>query len=188
MIPPVERDLLRLMLEHGNEMVHFVFSRVTPERFTHPRSRQLVGHILEHAESGDAWDVNTLIDEVDDTAFRQFVADLVFGKYEISKGWELRGEAPEEPDPAAIAERCILFLRKQQIDELLKENQRLMKAASSRGEPVKEFLERHQALVTEKKELSLPGDGVEGTPSAERAGPAAPVGHGQGGPVPTPSQ
>jgi DNA primase len=155
-LPSSERDLLKLMLEHGNEMVGFIFSHIERERFTHPQAQRLVQMILAHAESGHGWDANTLIGEVDDALptgqagdFRRFIADLVFSKYEISKGWS----ALEEADPAEIAERCILLIRKQQIVELLEENQRAMKDASARGESVREYLERHQMLMNEKKEL-----------------------------------
>ena len=63
------------------------------------------------------------------------------------------GSAPEEPDPGEIAERCIHIIRKQQIDDLLTENQKLMKEASSRGESVREYMEHHQMLMNEKREL-----------------------------------
>jgi len=161
-LPSAERDLLKLMLEHGNEMVGFIFSHIERERFTHTQAQRLVEMILGYAESGRAWDANTLIGEVDDALptgqagdFRRFVADLVFSKYEISKGWSVL----EEADPATLAERCILIIRKQQIVELLEENQRAMRAASARGEPVREYLERHQLLMSEKKEVEIGGLG-----------------------------
>jgi DNA primase len=161
-LPSAQRDLLKLMLEHGNEMVGFVFSHIERESFTHPMAQRLVETILHLAEGGRRWDVNTLIGDVEDAGFRQFVANLVFSKYEISKGWGAMGSAPEEPDAGEIAERCIQIMRKHQIDELLTENQKLMREASGRGEPVREYMEHHQMLMKEKKELErsvMPGDG-----------------------------
>jgi len=149
----VERDLLKLMLEHGNEMVGFVFSHMKRENFAHPLAQRLVQIILHHAESGVAWDAHTLIGEVDDADFRRFIANLVFSKYEISKGWEEMGSAPEEADPGEIAERCFVIIRRQQLDERLKENQQKMKEAAARGEPAKEYLEYHHTLLSERKEL-----------------------------------
>jgi DNA primase len=149
----VERDLLKLMLEHGNEMVGYVFSHIERESFTHAMAKRLVQLILQYAESGRAWDANTLISDVDDADFRRFVAALVFSKYEISKGWEEMGSAPEEPDPGEIAERCFLIMRRQQLDDLLKENQQKMKEAAARGEPAREYLEHHHTLLNQKKEL-----------------------------------
>jgi DNA primase len=148
-----ERDLLKLMLEHGNEMVGFVLSQVEKERFTHPEGRRLLEVILRHAEGGDAWDAQTLVGEAEDAGFRRFIADLVFSKYEISKGWGARGQLPEEADPGDLADHAIFTMRKQHIEELLIENQRGMREAAGRGEPVREFLEHHQHLMEEKKQL-----------------------------------
>lgn len=155
-LPPVERDLLKLMLEHGNDMVGYVFSHIERDAFSHPRAQQLVQLILHHTESGHDWDANVLVGEVDDEEFRRFVADLVFNRYEISKGWQAIGSAPEEADPGQIAERCILIIRRQEIDRMLVENQKKMKEASARGENVHEFLQQHQTLMNEKKELEKP--------------------------------
>ncbi len=152
-LPSTERDLLKLMLEHGNEIVGYIFSMIEREAFVHPLAQRLVQIILKHAESEREWDVNTLIGEVDDADLRHFIAELVFSKYEISKGWIEMGSAPEEADPGEIAESCINIIRRQQIDDSLKENQRMMKEVSMRGEPVREYMEHHQALMNEKKEL-----------------------------------
>jgi hypothetical protein len=152
-LPSAERDLLKLMLEHGNEMVGFVFSHVEKESFTHPMAQCLVQVLLQHADSGATWDAHTLVDEIDEEEQRRFIADLMFSKYEISKGWQQMGSVPEEPDPGEVAERCFVIIRRQQLDTLLKENQQRMKEAGIRGEPTREYLERHNALLTEKKDL-----------------------------------
>ena len=152
-LSPVERDLLKLMLEHGNEMVGFVFSSIPRERFAHAQGRRLVDLLLHKAETGVEWSATTLVGEIEDDEFRRFIADLVFNKYEISKGWSQIGTAPEEPDPCELAERCILIVRKQQIDELLAGNQRKMKEVATRGEPVRDLLEIHQSLMKERKEV-----------------------------------
>lgn len=162
-VSSVERDLLKLMLDYGNEMVGFIFSHVERDRFSHPTARRLVDLMLQYAESGRDWDANVLINQVDDPEFRRFIADLVFNKYEISKGWKAMGVDLEEPDPSIIAERCILILRRQQVDEMLRENQQRMKEAAARGEPVREYLEHHQLLMTEKRELEKSSPAGGGT-------------------------
>lgn len=152
-IPAAERDLLRVMMEHGNDMVNFVFSHIGPEVFERDPAQRVVQIIRAHAENSDAWDATSLVNEVDDPEVKRFIADVVFSKYEISKGWAEMGSEPEEPNPWEIAERCIIVLRKQELDTRLVENQRRMKEAASRGVQVREFLEEHQALLREKREL-----------------------------------
>ena len=152
-ITPPERDLLRLMLEHGSDMVNFVFSHIGPETFAHDSAQRVVQMVRKHAENGEEWDATSLVNEVEDPELKHFIADVVFSKYEISKGWAEMGSEPEEPNPWEIAERCVIVLRKQELDTRLTENQRRMREAASRGEQVKEFLEQHQALLQEKREL-----------------------------------
>jgi len=148
-----EHDLLKLMLENGNEMVGFVFSHIAPEMFTHTLAQNVVHMILRHVNAGTAWDAGTLINEASDPGLDRFIAAILSSKYELSKGWAERDALPEEVDPWYVAERSIAILRKKELDRHLAENQRLMKEASQRGEPVKEYLEQHQAMLEERKKL-----------------------------------
>jgi DNA primase len=148
-----ERDLLKLMLDHGNDMVHYVFSHVTPDHFAHPDGRRVVNLLLPHLERGDDWNGNTLINETDDAELRRFIADITFSKYELSHGWKEMDSMPEEADPGVVAARCMIILKRQEVEKLLAENQRHMKEAASRGEDVRKFIEHHQLLMGEKKDL-----------------------------------
>jgi len=152
-VPAVERDLLKLMLEHGDEMVRFVFSYVRLDHFSHPYVLQTLTKILAHVEAGDTWDANVLVDETQDEAFRRFIAEVTFSRYELSKGWKTLDAMPEEPDPGELAERCLVQLKKQELERLLDENQRRMKEASLRGEDVSGFLLHHKTLLDEKRDL-----------------------------------
>jgi DNA primase len=157
-LPAVQRDLLKLMLEHGPEMIRFVFTHVTPDRFAEGGARHIVELLLARADQEGAWDVSVLLDQVQDEPLKRAIADMVFSRYELSRGWATMGTATEEPDPWKIAERCLLIFRRMEIDDLIAENQRQMKAASARGEVVKPFLEQHQALLAEKKQLDTPAE------------------------------
>ncbi len=156
-IPATERDLLKLMLEHGDEMVRYVFSHLRLDHFSHPLILRALQKMLVVVEKGEPWEVNTLIDEAEDEEFRRFIADVTFSRYEISKGWKELDAVPEEPDPAELAERCMVTLKKQELERLLAENQRKMKEALARGEPARSFLEYHKTLLEEKKDLELYG-------------------------------
>ena len=151
----LQRDLLKLMLEHGPEMVHFVFAHLTPAHFGEGAARRIVDLLLPRSNQEGSWDVSILVDQLQDDALKRTIADLVFTKYELSKGWEMMGGAPEEPDPWKIAEHCLTLFRRQEIDEMIGENQKRMKEASQRGEPVRQYLEQHQALLSEKKQLDV---------------------------------
>lgn len=156
-IPAAERDLLKLMLEHGDAMVRYVFSHLRLDHFSHPLILQVLQRILVLLDKGETWNRNTLIDAAEDEEFRRFIADITFSRYEISKGWQELDAMPEEPDPGELADRCMIVLKKQELDRLLAENQRQMKEALARGEEARRFLEQHKILLEEKKELELHG-------------------------------
>jgi hypothetical protein len=152
-MPAPERDLIKLMLEHGNEMVTFVTTHVEPVLLTNQRAQQVIRLLVQHAESGDRWDANSLINEVEDTELKHLIANLLFSRFELSKGWAEIDSLPEVPNPWEIAERCIVILRTQKLDSLIAENQRRMKEAETRGEVLTEFHERNKILNREKSEI-----------------------------------
>lgn len=165
-VPAAERDLIKLMLEHGNEMVNYVFSHVNPSHFSHPVSAEVLQLLLPHVEHDQDWDMNTLINESEDDALRRFIADISFSRYELSKGWKELDATPEEADPGEVAERCMIILRKQELDKLLAENQRRMKDAAAEHADVRKFIELHQTYLREKKHLEQHGLSGEHTESA----------------------
>jgi DNA primase len=169
-VPVAERELLKLILDHGNDMVHYVFSQVGLELITHAQMYRALEVILPHAERNDEWDANTLMNEVADADLRRFIADISFTKYELSKGWKEMDALPEEANPGEIAERCMIILKKTEIEKRLAENQQRMKEVSSRGDDLKHFVEQHQLLMKEKKELEVYGlAGAPPVPTDEQA-------------------
>ncbi len=159
-VPTLERDLVKLMLEHGPEMATAIFDNCGPEEFSDSHIKQVNEMILHHLEEGKEWDVAALVNEVEDEQMKHFIADIVFNKYELSAGWAERGASPDEPDPWMIAEHCLVLMRKQEIDRLLAENHRNMKEASAQGASLKEFMEYNQTLLHEKKDLETHGFGL----------------------------
>ncbi len=144
-----ERDLLKVMLEQGPQMAEFVFSHVPPGSFVHPSSRAIVELLGSRARSGQTWDPTTLVNELSDENAKHLIPDIIFNRYEISRGW---GQV-EEPDPWDIAERAILRLQGEELDREISDLFRKLKEAESRGEPTRDQQERIQALQREKREL-----------------------------------
>jgi hypothetical protein len=99
------------------------------------------------------WDSAGLLDNTQDETIRAIITRLAFDRNEISKGWQERDSAPEEVDPRVIAERCIELKKQEVIDKRIAENQESMKDASSRGEDLRHYLEEHQNLLKQKREL-----------------------------------
>ncbi|MDH3251661.1 MAG: DNA primase [Ignavibacteria bacterium] len=152
-VPAVERDLLKLMLDYGPTMVRYITEHSREEQFEHPLVREALEMIRERMTHDSSPDTSSLITHLDNPALKDFISEVVFSKYELSAGWARIGSLPKEADPWEVADRCLILLHRKDIDRLLSENQRRMKEASLRGEPMREFLEHHQTLLSEKKSL-----------------------------------
>lgn len=148
-LSPPERDLLKVMLDVGPEMVRFVFGHVTPGTFEHSPARRCAEMLIQRAGDDLAWDVPALLNEPGEDDLKRFIADIVFTKYEISKGWS----DVEDPDPWVIAEGSIIRLKTREIDGKIEENFRLLKSAQHDGAGVGTYQEEHLRLQKEKKEI-----------------------------------
>ncbi len=150
-LPPAERDLLKVILERGDPLVSFIFSHIGPEAFSHPLARQLVDLVL--ARQGTEWDVTGLVNAIQDPALKNFVANILFSRDEISKGWAAMGSQPDEPDPWRIAEDSILAIKLMEIDRKIEESYRKLKSAEARGEPLGMYQQEVMLFQKEKKNL-----------------------------------
>jgi DNA primase len=150
-LPPAERDLLKVILEHGDPLISFIFSHIAPDTFGHPLARQLVDLVL--ARQGTEWDVTGLVNAIEDPALKNFVAHILFSRFEISKGWAAMGSQPDEPDPWRIAEDSILAMKVLEIDRKIEESYRKLKSAEARGEPLAVYQQEVMLFQKEKKNL-----------------------------------
>jgi len=164
-MPVAERDLIHAMLDGGSEIVKMVFDNLTIEDFTHPQARSLASFLLKCVEEGRSMDPTLLVNEFDDTAQRRLVADVVFAKYQLSKGWAEGGAVIEQPDARRVASDAIVSVKRRRLETLLEENIRVMKEAAQRGEDTLVYMERQHELLRQKKELE--GKGATGEPGVE---------------------
>jgi len=154
-MPVVERDLIHAMLDGGEEVVTLISKHLRVTDFAHPQSRKLVETLLRHLDNKQPIDPAVLLNEVEEQTQSRFIANLVFSKYHLSKGWDESRIQVEQADPRKIAKDAITIIRKRALERTIEENQRLLKSASQRGENVLPILERHQQLLAEIKELEL---------------------------------
>ena len=145
----IERDLLKIMLEAGPDMVKFVFRHLTIDVFTHPLARQVAEILQRETGENRPWNVSLVVDRIEDPALKHFIADVTFTKYEISKEWQ----GVEEPDRWVVAEKSVLRALLRDIDRRIGENFAQLKSAQLRGESVGPFQAEHLRLEGEKKRV-----------------------------------
>mgnify|MGYP001111172710 CR=1 FL=1 len=151
-IPPAERDLLKLMLDHGSAMVRYVIGQVEPALFTSTTARRILDVLLRREEAGGFWDAGMIVDDLDDPALKHIVTELTVSRYEISKGWQEMGSDPPAPDPRLMADDCIAILHRRSLDERIAETYRLMRDSELRGEDVTELQQEILRMQRARKE------------------------------------
>jgi DNA primase len=153
MVSAAERELIKAMFEVGPEMIAFVARYLTSEAFRFPRARASFDLAVQRVQSGDPWDMHLILNAVSDVQLRNFIAEIVSTRYEISKGWTEFGQS----NPWEVAEQSIKRLKVEELEGLIAENLLRMKNAKQRGEDVTPLMEENIRLQQEKKAtLSTP--------------------------------
>lgn len=154
LIPAAERDILHAMLEGRGEILTLVFQQISVEDFTDLRARMLASLIKDRWDAEGKLDSSHLMNEMEDDLLRRLVAELLFSKYELSKGWKGSGVDVSQADAMDVARDALAAFSKRALTLHMEENQRLIKEASDRGEDVMPLLARRQQLLEEMKTLT----------------------------------
>ncbi len=149
-LPPAERDLLKVMVEHGPDLINHVLAGLSLTEFDGETSQRVLQFLMNQADEKAVWDPAGLLDTTSDEDLKRVITDLLFNKYEISKGWGERDAAPEEVDPRQIADQCIRLKKQQAIEGLIRANQEMLQGATARGEDRGPFVEKLRDLTKEK--------------------------------------
>lgn len=152
-IPVVERDLIHVMLEGGSEVVKLFAATILPDDLSHPDIRKLYDLLIQNYEEGISLDPSALIDAVEDPKQRKILAEVVFSKYQLSRGWTESGIEIERADPIKIATDVFNLLKRRMVERMIEENQQKLKEASKRGDNIIPYMEQHRQLLQKKKEI-----------------------------------
>jgi DNA primase len=152
-IPIAERDLVTAMIEGGRDVIEMVFREMDAGELEHPRTRALAEFLARKIETGTSFEPSLLVDEIQDPMERRLVAELVFSRYQLSKGWNERVIEFGKADPKLSASDAIIAIRCRRLEKRLEENKSTLTEVSRRGENVNQYLERNALLLDEIREL-----------------------------------
>jgi hypothetical protein len=113
--------------------------------------------LIERIRRNDDVHPSSMIDTLEDGEDRKFISELLLSTSYVSKQWDVKGIEIERADPFNVVKDAITVLKKKAIERKIIENQQLLKEASAGGKDILRFLEIHQALLQQMKQLDLHG-------------------------------
>ena len=154
-IPAAERDLLKLILEHGGEMIQFISEHTTVDEFSDQRVRSFIHRIFEQYERDRRFDASMFINGLDDDAATGFVTNVILTEYETRVNWEAVGVSVHVMDDWQIAAAALVVLKREEINRRLEDNKKALKEASQQKRHEGAYLETHQRLIRERDSLEI---------------------------------
>jgi len=154
-IPPEEHDILKLILEGNSDVIRYILSNVSLNQLTDERMRNLAQFVLDLYDERGTIDATTIINEVQESEFKNFISDLVLSHYELSRGWQEMEKEIDEAEPMRIAKDAVVTIHRKSIQREREENLQLLEKAKMQGLEVKSYQQRAIELNELLKQLTV---------------------------------
>ncbi len=155
--PAAERDILKVMLDQGDEIIRFVFTYVDPAMFLHPDARGVAEHLAGLVDRGGHFEPSGFLDELNDDNLRRFASRLLMLRYDIAPRWAEAGGIPEAPDPWKLAEDAIVAMRIRVLDQQIDDARRRFNDAGAGGGKTDEAYQELRRLQDDRLGLLTRG-------------------------------
>ena len=123
-IPPEERDILKLILEGNPDVIRFILSNISILQLSDERARKLAQLVLDIYDERGAVDIATLVNDLDNEEQKNLLTELVSSRDELRSDWEKTGKEIAKADPMIIARGAIIAIRekiiKNEMNDILK--------------------------------------------------------------------
>ena len=154
-IPPEERDILKLILEGNPDVIRFVLSNISLLQLSDERARKLAQLVLDLYDERGTIDAPSIVNEVQDPALKNLITDLVLSRYELSPKWQEMEKEIDVPDPMMIAKDAVVAVRRKAIQMEREKNKRLQDEAKNQGQDVKPYQHREMELYEMLKQIEV---------------------------------
>ncbi len=149
-INPVERDLIKLLFEGDKTIIDYIFKYINPEDFSNSTFKQ-VAEIVHDANLHEGSILPAiLIEKITDDKVKNYVINLSFDKYILSKTWEeVHPGAPENIVLQKFAKDSVRSFRLNLIDTELESLHSRIISSKTESE-TEQLLGTKQRLIKEK--------------------------------------
>ena len=141
-ILPEEHDILKLILEGNSDVIRYILSNVSLNQLTDERMRNLAQFILDLYDERGTIEATAIINEVQESEFKNLISDLVLSHYELSRGWQAMEKEIGEAEPMRIAKDAVVTIHRKSIQREREENLKLLENAKMQGLEVKSYQQR----------------------------------------------
>jgi DNA primase len=152
-IPPEERDILKLILDGNQDVIRYILSNVSLLQLSDERTRKLAQFVLDLYDDRGTIDTPAIVNEVQEPELKNLITDIALSRYELSRGWQVMEKEIDEPDPMMIARDAVVAVRRKAIQKEMEENQRALKESAMMHGDATPYLLRQQELLRLKKEI-----------------------------------
>ncbi len=151
---PEEKTLIRLMLEHGMEMVAHVLSRTALEEFSEGPAREAAARLVDQYQAGRV-DRGPFLDGTFGPEIQSFAAEVMTDVHEPSRGWSrLKIDVPRlNEDPVAAADSAMTLLKLDRLDEMIADARRAVYDAERTGSDIRALQGRLLELVEWRRQV-----------------------------------
>jgi DNA primase len=153
-IPPEEHDILKLILEGNSEVIRYLLSNISLVQFSDERMRRLAQFILDLFDERGTIDATAIINEVQESEFKNIISNLVLSHYELSRGWQEMEKEIDEAEPMRIAKDAVVTIHRKNIQREREENLQLLEKAKMQGLEVRSYQQRAIELNELLKQLT----------------------------------
>ncbi|MCX6151146.1 MAG: DNA primase [Ignavibacteriales bacterium] len=148
---PSERELIKLLYEGDKKIVEFIFHHLAPEDFSNRSYRYLANLIFDALTNDESIAPAVLVEKIEDDRIKQFVFNLSFEKYTISKSWEdFYPGVPESQSLTRHSKDAVRSFKLFHIDLEIKQNNDKIKSAKS-DEEIVQLMKANITLEQDKK-------------------------------------
>ncbi|NWF51375.1 MAG: DNA primase [Ignavibacteriaceae bacterium] len=149
----LEKEIIKLLYEGNGEINKMIMENLEIDEFYILAHRKLAEIVYEAALNNEDLKVSSLLEKIEDESLSQYVLEITFDKYSISKNWEkLNPTLKTEASLIKYTGDVIVNYKMQKIDLLIKNNLKKIEEAESEEESLA-LMRQNQMLEIEKRNI-----------------------------------
>ena len=151
----LEREIIKLLYEGNEEVAEYISMYIPAEEFILDAHAKLAGVVYDTLNNNEELNVSSLLEKIKDEKLQEYIRELTFEKYSISKNWDdiFPGDSPDIIIQK-IAKDTVKKIMIEKIDLKIKNNRKLIADETSPDEKlnllkVNNELEKEKILITQ---------------------------------------